>query len=624
MLISIEKLYNNNINALKNRREDILKKIEKINTSSYEIVETKIRDNFTLFDKEKNIYLHSKYDPFKEAKTIVDRFITQKYDIIFIGGFGCGYIPLYLIREKSNFFSKLIVIEKDKCIFKMALKCTDLRELFENEKFDILFEENGDVEGLNDILINNLTKNIYTLLHIPSLKIYPDFYKNLNNLIDSYLSRKSINIATLTRFQHLWLKNIFKNKEKFLTHKGIKELYNGFKGFPILIISAGPSLADYIDIIKKEQNKFIIVAVDTVFQVLIKNSIYPDFVITVDPQFINYKYFEYNKYYNSILVSEPSTFPLILDKYKGRILFFSSVFPFVKFLEEFTTFKGEIDMGGSVSTTAFDFAYRLGGNPLILVGQDLAFLHNRSHTKGAYVEKYWALRYSKYNTSLNGEYKYIHNNLFIKIKSNNGKLVETDKRLMIFWVWFNNKLKNLKEVKVYNTSLGGAYLNNTIVKSLSDIISENYFTELDKSKIISNIKDIIEDNKIKNNIKKLNEMKKDILNELGYLEKKSKEGIKLSKRLYELIEKRLKSNEINIILSKLDKIDKELNQKKYITRFLSSAIQDVIYTVLEEYENFLTEKEKNDNDLKIARRSILLYEGILKSIVLYKKLYEYY
>ena len=616
-------LFEKNISLLgKNSPQlvSILKNSKQIDTKKYKLIPTK-NNSFTLQVKIKGKYyfLHSKYDPESESMTLIERLIKDDYDIIFCGGFGLGFFIKALYGMKNNNFSKLIIIEKDPNILKIALGVFDFSDILKDNRVEILFEEDDNVPGLNEILMESVTKKAYTFIPQVYTKIYPDFYLNLKNLIDSYLSRKNINIATLTRFQKLWSRNIIKNHKLFLTNRGIEHFFGKYKGKPCMVISAGPSLNDYIDDIKKHQNKFIIIAVDSIFQTLIRRGIHPDFIITVDPQYINYKYFEYNKYYNPILVSELSTFPLILRSYKGKIIFFQSVFPLAKWIEKFTEPKGEIDMGGSVSTTAFDFAYKLGCGPVILFGQDLSFTGGRTHTKGSYVEKYWALRNNRFNTSLIGNYKYIHNNLFIKIKSSDNKLINTDRRLMIFLVWFQNKIKNIKDnLKVYNTSLHGAFIENTAIKCFKDIIAEHNFKDISPIKKEINSFNTKAEGIDYNNF--LEEVKK-IKLDLNKLRSIADDSQGLSENLYSRIDKKRKSD-IKSIIKKLDKNDKKIKEVTEVSGFLGMTIQDKIYTILEDYETHLTEKEKKNNDLKIARRNIILYSGISESIELFKTMFK--
>lgn len=615
-------IYQKNIEILQKKQPHLIEYLNKIEKSNENYLLTPTKNNSLTLKVKKDdqfYFLHSQYNPQSESNSIIEKLIQDKYDIIFCGGFGLGFFIQSFFNLKYDDFSKLIIIEKDINIFKKALEVFDFSKILNDDKIKLLFEEDNDIPGLNEILINSVTKKVYTFIPPVYLKIYPDFYLNLKNLIDSYLSRKNINIATLSRFQKLWTRNIIKNHKLFLKNKGIINFFNQFNDIPCMVISAGPSLSDNLSDIKKNQNKFIIIAVDSIFQTLLKNDIVPDIVVTVDPQYINYKYFEYNTDFNPILVAESSTFPLILNHYKGRLVFFSSVFALAKWFEQFTEKKGEIDMGGSVSTTAFDLACKLGTNPIILFGQDLAFIKNRTHTKGSYVEKYWALRYNKFNTSLNGAYKYIHNNLFIKIKSNNDKLVNTDKRLMIFLVWFKNKMRNLpSHIRVYNTSQDGAKIDRMIVKNFKEILNEYQFKDIkDIKNQIYNFYPEIKNIDYNDFLKHIEDLKSN----LNQLEKIISESLELSQKLYNIIDKNKNINMKNI-LNKLDKNDKSIHKAVNLTDFLSMTIQDKIHTILEDYESHLNEKEKNNNDLKTAKKSIFLYSGIFESIQLFKVMFK--
>jgi len=616
MLKNNSDIFFKNFRIIEQRLPKIAEKIKLIEIpENFEIIQTKSNLNTLRINLEDGtkFLIHSSYDPLKEASNIIKNYLKDKYDVLILGGFGLGFLAIQSLKEKKA--DKIIVIEKDLRIFKAAICANDLTEILSSDDVIFLFETDNEIEGLTDVLLNISTKKVYTLIHPQLLKIYPEFYSNLKNIIDSYLARKNINIATLTRFQTLWMRNIFKNHKLFLQNKGIKNFFDKYKNVPALIISAGPSLSDEINSIKENQNKFIIISVDSCLTVLINNGIKPDFVVSVDPQYINYKYFEYLKDFTSILVAEPSVFYLIPKNYKGKIIFFSSVFPFVKWLENFAELKGEIDMGGSVSTTAFDFAYKMGCNPLILVGQDLAFIKERTHTKGSYVEKYWIVRYSKFNTIYNGIYKYIHNNLFIKIRSNSGEMVNTDKRLLVFHSWFENKIKKIKnEKEVFNTSLMGAKISDCKVIKLDEIIKKYNFKNIENLKNeLKLFNDKIENEIFEKNYKLFKEKIFYIKEKLFHLLEIIENGVKYSEKLYEKIEKKKLEN-INEILKKLEKIDEQIKEYSMLTEFISIMIQDVIHTVLEDYEDYLNEIEKKDEQLKIAKKNLFLYKGIKNAI----------
>ena len=66
----------------------------------------------------------------------------------------------------------------------------------------------------------------------------------------------------------------------------LSDLYGSFIGQTALIIGAGPSLAENIQIIKENREKYVIFAVNKVLRTLIENGIFPDFVVCLDAKFV--------------------------------------------------------------------------------------------------------------------------------------------------------------------------------------------------------------------------------------------------------------------------------------------------------------------------------------------------
>ncbi len=90
--------------------------------------------------------------------------------------------------------------------------------------------------------------------------------------------------------------------------------------------------------------------------------------------------------------------PAILRSYGGpRILSTTSKYftdrhgntrrettPVMDWIERYTEPIGDIQSGGSVATSAFDLLLNLGCDPVILVGQDLAYTGREIHSSGTY------------------------------------------------------------------------------------------------------------------------------------------------------------------------------------------------------------------------------------------------
>ena len=131
-------IFERNITILQNKSPQLVErlyKIKKIDEKKYKLIQTK-NDLWTLEIEinQQSYLLHSKYDPEKESNALIERLIQDNYDVIFIGGFGLGYFIKSLFSLKNNNFSKLLIIEKDLNILKLALEIFDFSNILQDDK----------------------------------------------------------------------------------------------------------------------------------------------------------------------------------------------------------------------------------------------------------------------------------------------------------------------------------------------------------------------------------------------------------------------------------------------------------------------------------------------------------
>lgn len=94
-----------------------------------------------------------------------------------------------------------------------------------------------------------------------------------------------------------------------------------------------------------------------------------------------------------------------------------------------------------------------------------------------------------------------------------------------------------------------------------------------------------------------------------------KRGLNVSQRIYNQI----KLNQINPKtftedIKQMDLIDEQVSGKKGLNEILSLGIQRVILTITEGYDDQLTLEEKENARLAVAKKSLLLYEGLYTSV----------
>lgn len=137
-----------------------------------------------------NGYLyHSQYEPFEEARRLIDSAELDSKRPVIVGGLGLGYHIIELLKRGFN----LLVIEPDLEIVNVCLKTVELPE-------DLLLAIPSNPEDLlnDEIALRIITKIPQPFLHPVSLKLNVEFYDCLLKEISTFVFRKTrLNIAII-------------------------------------------------------------------------------------------------------------------------------------------------------------------------------------------------------------------------------------------------------------------------------------------------------------------------------------------------------------------------------------------------------------------------------------------
>lgn len=356
----------------------------------------------------KTFYLHSKYDPIKEANNQVNSFSASSDDIIIVLGVGLGYH----IKELRKKFPKnfVVICEYNPDIFKFFIEYID-EKFLKDEKliFLVSSEKIYSIDSILRYLIYLKIKKqvkIRILRHIPSFNICPQ-YKEIENEILNRITEIYSDFLTTREFKDLWTRNIKLNLNLFDSSYKLNELKQKYLNKPMAIISAGPSLENHLEFLK--QNKITTVCVDTALRFLIKNNFYPDYVISLDAKYENLYDFKYLNFNKTKLIYDIVVFPKIPRLFKERYVTYTLKLiktpdskyieyydePVRQVIEKYGDFGG-LQSGGSVSTNALDFALFTGANPVYFVGLDLCNVNFKSHCRATFREFYFLQRINKF------------------------------------------------------------------------------------------------------------------------------------------------------------------------------------------------------------------------------------
>ncbi|WP_390183922.1 motility associated factor glycosyltransferase family protein [Campylobacter coli] len=412
-----------------------------------------IDENLNIYDKTHNVFM---YENLEEEinffyQSILEK--TPRYPFICIYGIGNAL----LIKNLAKHYKHLFVFESEIELFILALSVLDLSEELcsgkiylvdiEEERVDIqlliLFDMKDMFEYLS--LYEMFVNNVYYK------KFYEDIWHKADELCEKNIEvivrnlNSSLHIA-FECYSHL-LQNIPSMLESIPFQRILSQRKNKFEN--AIVVSAGPSLAKQLPLLKAYQEKAVIFCADGALSMLEKEGIVPDYVTNLDFTDLAMKFFQNKENLKqSIIALECATHPNIVRSLNAEncMIVLRNKALYQRFnLNDF----GYIDTGTHVSHFSYTLALALGFKNIIMIGQDLAFdEEGNSHSKGF-----------DFGEKFSGE----ENIDKLKVPAYAGKgevlthITWNDYRIKLEYLFACNDQK----AKFYNATEGGARINFT-------------------------------------------------------------------------------------------------------------------------------------------------------------------
>ncbi|ECR3113464.1 motility associated factor glycosyltransferase family protein [Campylobacter jejuni] len=355
-----------------------------------------IDENLNIYDKTHNVFM---YENLEEELNFFYQSILEKtlrYPFICIYGIGNAL----LIKNLAKHYKHLFVFESEIELFILALSTIDLSEELKTYKV-ILFDATAkDVEIHIAMVFDQQSILEYLSLYemFINTSYYLRFYEKqilfLNELCIKSAS-VAIRNADITCFLPLltyeqFLQNIPSMLESIPFQRILSQRKNQFEN--AIVVSAGPSLAKQLPLLKAYQDKAVIFCADGALSMLEKEGIIPDYVMNLDFTDLAMKFFQNKENLKqSIIALECATHPNIVRSLNAEncMIVLRNKALYQRFnLNDF----GYIDTGTHVSHFSYTLALALGFKNIIMIGQDLAFDEKgNSHSKGfSYGEQFSA------------------------------------------------------------------------------------------------------------------------------------------------------------------------------------------------------------------------------------------
>ncbi|TWO18334.1 MULTISPECIES: motility associated factor glycosyltransferase family protein [unclassified Campylobacter] len=409
-----------------------------------------IDENLNIYDKTHNVFM---YENLEEEinffyQSILEK--TPRYPFICIYGTGNAL----LIKNLAKHYKHLFVFESEIELFILALSTIDLSEELKVYKIVLFDCVAKDLEIQIAMIFDQQSILEYLSLYemFISSHYYLKYYE-ASILFVNELCIKSASVAIrnadITCFLPLlthgqFLQNIPSMLESIPFQRILSQRKNKFDN--AIVVSAGPSLAKQLSLLKAYQDKAVIFCADGALSMLEKEGIIPDYVTNLDFTDLAMKFFQNKENKTSLNVLSCATHLSLVHFLDNKSVVLRDDPLYQRFnLNDF----GYIDTGTHVSHFSYTLALALGFKNIIMIGQDLAFdEEGNSHSKGF-----------DFGEKFSGE----ENIDKLKVPAYGGKgevlthITWNDYRIKLEYLFACNEQK----AKFYNATEGGARINFT-------------------------------------------------------------------------------------------------------------------------------------------------------------------
>lgn len=454
--------------------------------------------------------LTSAYAPIEEAKRLINQNVkdSSSHIGIFLSIASFYHIDYFLSLNED---SEAIIIEKDIEIVKLVFENIESKNL--KRAIILLNEKIEDIISFFNFYIaeENIKKIIY-IRHIRASNIKAEnknYYDNIHAVLINNIKEKLMSLTSNYYFAPIWARNIIYNLRlnKGYSIKTYKNILN--KKIPLLLISAGASIDNYIEEIKELSKTHFILSLSHAFNTLIKNDIKADAIVSTDGGFYSSIHIIDSIKNDIPIFTAHTTYPFPLTNIdKNRIFYFSHNESFEKIIYPHkNTNNIYFQMEGSVIMPALRIANFLNPKYIILAGCDFCHLNDKSHSIYSNAVALDFLISDKLKTFENLKYKRLNDNQNIEcydnvLRKSSASLIsykthfetlanEIIKETEIFNL--TKESSKIENVKIFNNISNNTNKNITINNYIEETINEKEFLKKLES-FIKNIDNEIDEN----------------------------------------------------------------------------------------------------------------------------------
>jgi hypothetical protein len=429
----------------------------------YKIVRSQTGDpNVLVMRDMDSIFLYDNDNPFEYCRAYFEGLNIKFAPLVVFLGLGLGYhLHLFMRFYGERLGTKrIIVFEEDMGLFHLAMQLVDLQQVIGHP--DIHLFVGMDPEDAYAQIRKDILPKEGTFAYMKSTKaislpghilLSHEYYMRVLGVMKKACCQTMILTGNDPIDSLVGLDNMLRNIKNIVSNPGIRLLFDKFEKRPAVIVGAGPSLNKNIHLLKDITERALVVSCDASFVPLMKRDIRPHIVVTMERTDGTEYFFEDAPDFEGVYLAIcPIVRPKGFESFKGKKIIVNRTFSHFDWLG---LDKGSLSFGPGVSHMAFEVAEALGCDPIILIGQDLAFAEDgKTHVK----------------EMVFGECDDFYYGDVCEVEGNDGKTVKSSKTWQIFRAYLEEKLTSYQGLCI-NATEGGAKIRGTKVITFREAIA---------------------------------------------------------------------------------------------------------------------------------------------------------
>ncbi len=318
--------------------------------------------------------LHSRRDPVREAERTVHAHIKPGATFVLVLGLGNGHV-VASARQRVGPAVTIVVFEPNIDVLRASLG------LVGDDPRTVVVTS---LERLDVVLRSSLrNRDVGAIVPwVPSLRTHPQLFAEAMACIKYAVTRANVAQNTLGARTRSWFDHYLQHVGTLATTPGLPALANALRDLPLVVVAAGPSLDRNISVLKRIRDRVVIFCVNTAALALDRAGIVPDALVALESLDVSLQL------QGVSFLSEVVAFVDLTSHPNVWALPFAAKIPYSGGGQGTALFSRQVHKdhhvfgGYCVANTAVAVGARLGCNPIILVGSDLAYTEGRVYAQG--------------------------------------------------------------------------------------------------------------------------------------------------------------------------------------------------------------------------------------------------